>query len=70
MKIGPKISPAYSLLTVLFVLVIDLLFYLFFCQYADDVYYNCLEEKARMLAMECFGTDDMDFAKYRYVVQR
>ncbi|MBQ9638847.1 MAG: hypothetical protein IJV22_04755 [Bacteroidales bacterium] len=70
MKIGPKISPVYSLLTVLFVLVIDLLFYLFFCQYADDVYYNFLEEKARMLAMECFGTDDMVLAKYRYVVQR
>ena len=70
MKPGHKISLTYSTITILLVLVSSAVFYFGTRHYISSLYYNYLEEKARVLAMERYGQDDLDPVKYRNAVQR
>lgn len=70
MKPGRKISLTYSTITVLLVLVSSAVFYFGTRHYISSLYYNYLEEKARVLAMERYGQDDLDPVKYQNAVQR
>ena len=70
MKPGRKISLTYSTITILLVLVSSAVFYFGTRHYISSLYYNYLEEKARVLAMERYGQDDLDPVKYSNAVQR
>ena len=70
MKPGHKISLTYSTITILLVLVSSAVFYFGTRHYISSLYYNYLEEKARVLAMKRYGQDDLDPVKYSNAVQR
>lgn len=70
MKPGRKISLTYSAITISVVLVGCVVFLFGAKRYTTRLYYDYLEEKARVLAMEHYGEDDLDPVKYRNVIQR
>lgn len=70
MKPGRKISLTYSAITISVVLVGCVVFLFGAKRYTTRLYYYYLEEKARVLAMEHYGEDDLDPVKYRNAVQR
>lgn len=70
MKIGNKISLAYSGITIGLVVITALIFFFVASNYTQNIYFSYLEEKAHAVAEEKFSEDELDPVKYRNVVIR
>lgn len=70
MKASRKVSLIYSFITIGFVIIAGMVFYVFFSHRTENLYYHYLEEKARTVAAEKFQKDELDPVKYRNVVMR
>jgi two-component system sensor histidine kinase ArlS len=70
MKAIRKISIIYFLITIGLILIAGGVFYFFFSDYTENLYYKYLDEKAHAVAEEEFAVDEVDSETYRDVVLR
>lgn len=60
----------YSAITILLVVMVAGIFYLYSSSYAKSLYYKYLEEKAHIIAVEKFDKDELDPVRYQNVQRR
>lgn len=65
-----KIPLIYSVITIALVMIAGIVYYVFSSTYTQDLYYDYLEEKARLIAIEKFDKDELDSVRYQNIVNR
>lgn len=65
MKTSGKISLIYSVITISLVVIAGIVFYLGTAHYTDSLYFQYMEEKGRVMAVERFAKDKLDSARYQ-----
>lgn len=69
LKAGRKIPWIYSGITIGMVLIAGAVFYFLASGYIQELYFEYLAEKARVLAVEKYEKDELSPAKYRHVLE-
>lgn len=69
-KASRKIPWIYSGITICLVVIAGIAFYFLSSHYIENLYYNYLEEKAHLVAIEKFEKDELDPIKYQNILLR